>query len=288
MSVPFGSERTALSRAWEESSRHRPRIYAELLPNIRRVSLAVELPSLSDENTRITIAHEAVRDGDADRKVSLVSVVHQGLSTSLALPAAVQVPEHDGRAHPGLVAQSSERVLFPSPQKRIGKTSYIWRLALAPGSADALGSGLGDFVGVPLSAVDCQPGAALHCWKCGQKAAIVPSGRVKAWKDLPDEGWAEMMDFWHCHKPQVATKEAAQRTHGLRNGKAVETSEDDLASRGYGANSKIAPSPGLALIDISTIWCSTEDCTGVGVSEISRRLRFRKMHHASPTGHIRS
>ena len=25
--------------------------------------------------------------------------------------------------------------------------------------------------------------------------------RITKWKDLPSGNWADMMDFWHCHKP---------------------------------------------------------------------------------------
>lgn len=27
---------------------------------------------------------------------------------------------------------------------------------------------------------------------------------IKVWKQLPSEHWAELMDFWHCHKPHTA------------------------------------------------------------------------------------
>lgn len=37
------------------------------------------------------------------------------------------------------------------------------------------------------------------CQQCD--SAILSCSGISAWKALPSETWAEMMDFWHCHKP---------------------------------------------------------------------------------------
>lgn len=44
----------------------------------------------------------------------------------------------------------------------------------------------------------CKPSGML-CSNCGN--VLVRSGQIKHYKALPSENWAEMMDFWHCHKP---------------------------------------------------------------------------------------
>lgn len=35
------------------------------------------------------------------------------------------------------------------------------------------------------------------CRLCGKELS------TKIWKDMPSEHWAELMDFWHCHKPDA-------------------------------------------------------------------------------------
>lgn len=40
-----------------------------------------------------------------------------------------------------------------------------------------------------------------HCHK-----TLIQESQVQQLNDLPSESWAEMMDFWHCHKPSDDTK----------------------------------------------------------------------------------
>lgn len=42
----------------------------------------------------------------------------------------------------------------------------------------------------------------LCCGKC--QALLVSSKNCKKINDMPSEYWAELMDYWHCHKPPVA------------------------------------------------------------------------------------
>lgn len=43
------------------------------------------------------------------------------------------------------------------------------------------------------------------------------------WKDLPSGNWADMMDFWHCHKPETEFKQtdAGNKYVGLQGGYAA-------------------------------------------------------------------
>jgi hypothetical protein len=50
----------------------------------------------------------------------------------------------------------------------------------------------------PINAEDFGEAAALRC-----QCDTVWLGRPLAVKALPSEQWAELMDFWHCHKPHV-------------------------------------------------------------------------------------
>ncbi|KAK9472524.1 HECT-like ubiquitin-conjugating enzyme-binding-domain-containing protein [Dipodascopsis tothii] len=50
---------------------------------------------------------------------------------------------------------------------------------------------------VPLPA-GALAGRPLECAACGHELLAADARRAL---DLPSENWAEMMDFWHCHKP---------------------------------------------------------------------------------------
>jgi hypothetical protein len=76
---------------------------------------------------------------------------------------------------------------------------------------------------------------------------------LKTWKDLPSENWAEMMEFWHCHKPH---------DHDAKD-------EDSLGKKGYGASSAIAAQPSVGLVDQTSFLVSEVDCTGLLVSLIA-------------------
>lgn len=47
--------------------------------------------------------------------------------------------------------------------------------------------------------------------KCAQCGAVVVRNATQSlhWNPLPSETWAEMMDFWHCHKPSEPKAGAA-------------------------------------------------------------------------------
>lgn len=44
-----------------------------------------------------------------------------------------------------------------------------------------------------------QPSFSLTCVNCGNK--ILDSDKLTHISEMPSEIWAELMDFWHCHKP---------------------------------------------------------------------------------------
>ncbi|KAI3332268.1 ubiquitin-conjugating enzyme E2C-binding protein [Xylariaceae sp. AK1471] len=186
-------------------------IYAELLSNIRQVSVGCTLPTPVSTTTRATVA--------ADGKV--LTVAHDGLSQSLQLP--------------GVVASSSQL-----PVKSLGDTRLSWRLPLAALSTSRVLPTSEE--SVPWSATDLEQGSAVVCRTC--KSTIVEAGTLQVWKDLPSENWAEMMEFWHCHKPQ-------EHKH----------SNDDqhLTNRGYGASSRIAAQPGVGFVDLTSFLLADSD-----------------------------
>ena len=107
----------------------------------------------------------------------------------------------------------------------------------------------------PWSALVLRPGASVLCRKC--KAVIVEQDNLKEWKDLPSENWAEMMEFWHCHKPDHA------HAHN-----------ESLASRGYGANSRISAQDGVGFVNLTSFLLSKKD---VSASTVSASLFDHRM-----------
>lgn len=111
---------------------------------------------------------------------------------------------------------------------------------------------------VPWTSTSLGDAVELRCLAC--KGILVHGGCVKVWKDLPSEGWAEMMDLWHCHKPN-------------------EPEDGDLghlkgSSKGYAAGSKLLARPGIGLVDTLTFLLDRGDCTGVKVRSYLFRSLF--------------
>lgn len=193
-------------------------LYAEVLANIRQVTLYASLQSERNEETKVDIA--------SDRKT--ISVTHDGETSSIFLPTAIS-----GSAN------------LTIPAKRAKELSL--RLEIAPLSelaprADAIDDE------VPWSATSLKASTTLSCRNCNH-ALNTPSTTV-SWRDLPSENWAEMMDFWHCHRPhdnQHADNAAA-------------------SSKGYGTSNTIHASSGAALVDTLSFLVAEADFPGVKVS----------------------
>ncbi|WYZ34528.1 hypothetical protein EsH8_I_000804 [Colletotrichum jinshuiense] len=203
-------------------SQDAPSIYAELLANIRQLSIAVSLPSPAGTHTGGIVGPDG----------ATLELQHAGAQASFVLP---------GRVHAAGAA-------LPTPPP--GSRAISWRLPLAESSALPTRSPHDE--PVPWTAVDLLPGSPVACRSCS--APLVPEGKAREWKDLPSENWAEMMDFWHCHKP-TDHEHAEDHEH--------------LARRGYGANSSIAAQPGIGMVDLTSFLFSESDCTGLTFSSSS-------------------
>ncbi|KAL2212372.1 ubiquitin-conjugating enzyme E2C-binding protein [Sarocladium strictum] len=194
-------------------------IYAELLSNLRQLSVVASLPSHSDGTTSASLSSDGLR----------LTVSHQGQTQEIKLPerpiaSALQVPE----------ARSTE---------------VSWRLRLPPLDQPPPRFTLEDQP-LPWNARDIQRGSAVTCRAC--KASLINAGRIAEWKDLPSDNWAEMMEFWHCHKP-------------VDHNNPSEGAEADgkTTNKGYGANNVISAQQGIGLIDVTSFVLSTDDCSAV-------------------------
>ena len=200
-------------------------IYAELLSNIRQISVIAVLPIPSNNQTTVALS--------SDRQQ--IALQHGGQTTTLTLP---------GQVHP------TAQLQLPA----LGKTELSWRLPLAgqPTRSEA------PDVEAPWPAQGLEADLEISCREC--RAVFVGKGTVKTWKDLPSENWAEMMEFWHCHKPddEPSGHEGHDHSHSHTH--------DPNTSKGYGANSKFIAKAGLGFVDIQTFLLAESDCRNYEVS----------------------
>lgn len=190
-------------------------LYVELLSNIGQVTAFTTLPSDSDLDTSAGLS----ADGRS------LSITHGGSKVGVRLPCKV-------------LESPALRLPFA-----VGTKEFSLRLQVA---RDASQNVQGD-EDVPWSASHLTSDSRITCLVCNQSFLGVSS---PIWKDLPSENWAEMMDFWHCHKPNNEEDLGAQG-QGL--------------AKGYAASNQLAPSRGVGLVDISNIILVKSDCSGIQV-----------------------
>ncbi|KAI1386211.1 ubiquitin-conjugating enzyme E2-binding protein [Hypoxylon trugodes] len=208
-------------------------IYAELLSNIKQVSVGCSLSTPISPDTRATVSSDGL----------VLTVNHDGLERSLRLPERVAVNKQ--LPIPNLKAQS-----------------LSWRLPLATALNRPI-IPITEEQNVPWSANDLQPESPVTCRTC--HTTIVQSGTIKVWKDLPSENWAEMMEFWHCHKPH-------DHSHGHE--------DDNLTSKGYGASSKISAQTNVGFVDLTSFLLSSTDISTSAITKIvSSDLKSESEEH---------
>ncbi|KAI2473050.1 ubiquitin-conjugating enzyme E2-binding protein [Annulohypoxylon bovei var. microspora] len=210
------------------SSSHSILIYAELLSNIRQVSVGCSLPTPSQVATSAIVSSDGL----------VFTIHHDGVEASVRLPGRVNSPK-----------------LLRAQQ--LGTKSLSWRLPLATTPDHNVIPVLEEQT-VPWSANDLQPESTITCRTC--RATIIESGTIKVWKDLPSENWAEMMEFWHCHKPH---------DHGHGHG---HDHDEDLTSKGYGASSRISAQPSVGFVDLTSFLLSETDVSASNIIKSSSSL----------------
>lgn len=199
-------------------------MYAELLSNIRQVSVIASLPTPSTPDTRATLSDDRLQ----------LRLVHNGATVLLILPAQVA-------AVPSL------------QQPKLGNREISWRLGLPNTTSTYHGADSAGNPSAPWSASTLSEQSLISCRKC-RNSLLATEGSVKSWKDLPSENWAEMMDFWHCHKPSIHKKHTADGHHVTH-----------LDEKGYGANTRFMARRGVGFVDLTYLLLSKEDCPGVKV-----------------------
>ena len=240
-------------------------VHAELLPNIRQTTLYISLPA----HTQLQSLEPTISLSESRRAVTVsLPAPFDHVSETIKLPARVH--------------EASRRVLVDGRQRAAGtqegskgdngNREMSFRMQIDPADAACLVPGeeiTGDYV--PWMAGDMGPLARLRCRGCenvvldskcsGFSAASADSdvngtastGRV--WKDLPSGNWAEMMDFWHCHKP-----DSHDHDHGDNT---VSIEERNSQVKGYGAANHVVAARGTVLVDVPTFLVAESDCTGL-------------------------
>lgn len=237
-------------------------IYAELLPNIRQVSVVASLPSPCNSSTRALLLNDGSR----------IHVTHCDDSWLLELPAAV-VQAGDGGGSTVLplkpAADDSCKLTWRFP---LDLSSPITSSSVSPLPAtlkrSATPAGVTDS-SVPWEAVTMAAGSTVRCRQCA--ALLVPGENIRDWKDLPSANWAEMMEFWHCHKPddhsgKVGHHHSDHHQDGHRVNGGEKADEQTLAKRGYGANSTIQAQQAVGFVDLMSFLFAEEDCRGIEIT----------------------
>jgi len=194
-----------------------------LLSNIRQVSVIASFQTPSTPDTKATISEDRLQ----------LELIHNGATVLLVLPAQV-------------AAVSSLQ------QPKLGSNEISWRLALPSIALTNTRAPSVDSPSAPWSANALAEQSHVSCLKC--ENPLLAAGSIQSWKDLPSENWAEMMDFWHCHKPSVPKKHAANGSH-----------DTHLEEKGYGANARFMARHGVGYVDLIYLLVAKEDCLGVKV-----------------------
>ena len=195
-----------------------PGIYAELLLNIRQVTILVTLPSNCNGTTKLELL--------SDRKS--ISVTHDSEHTEIILPH--QLADNVILKLPPIPAKElSFRLPFDGNHRRYAETR----------------TGQDELSSWPASSMT--PMTQIGCRSCSTSLLMAS---VKSWKDLPSENWAEMMDFWHCHKPDV---ESAQPL------------DPQGVTKGYSASNRLGPAAGVGLVDVTSFLLLRGDLVSIKV-----------------------
>ena len=193
-------------------------LYAELLLNIRQVTVLAILPSNCNASTRMWLGH--------DQRTLILR--HDDEESTIELPCSV--------------AKDAKLKLPSAAAKELSFRLVVSDAARLPAQAELVTDCNDPWPSSKLSSE-----TQVTCRSCG---TLLVNG-VKAWKHLPSADWADMMDFWHCHKPSAVDR------------------DDDYAgrSKGYAAANALGPTTGSGLVGVGHLFVSDMDCTGIKVGQ---------------------
>ncbi|KAF2636710.1 hypothetical protein P280DRAFT_472921 [Massarina eburnea CBS 473.64] len=206
-------------------------LYAELLLHIRTVTLFASLRTVHTRETKAKLSTDGCE----------IIVSHEGEEARIRVPIQVQ---GGGDAALQLPAQppSKELTLRLQVEEKEG-TDLLGAL-----QSEERKHNIVPWDGATLNGMK---GVEIQCNSCG--GAVLGETKVREWRDLPNENWAEMMDFWHCHKPDE---------HHLHD----HTHDAVVGKKGYAAGNRLQAVEGLGFVDLASFLLKEEDCEGAQVS----------------------
>ncbi|KAI4920589.1 hypothetical protein J4E85_009356 [Alternaria conjuncta] len=206
-------------------------LYAELLLHIRTVTLFASLRTNFSRSTDAKLSSDG----------SYITVSHEGQSASIRLPinvkgggdAALELPSQPPTKELTLRLQLEEKEgsdLLGTLQREDRQANIVpWD-----------GASLNDAKDVEMSCKGCD-------------GILVAKGKIQQWRDLPNENWAEMMDFWHCHKPDE---------HHLHD----HMHDEVVGQKGYAAGNRLQAMGGVGFVDLASFLLAESDCEGAQLS----------------------
>lgn len=202
-------------------------LYVEHLLNIRTLSIQANLTTVSNKETNATLS--------ADGKI--LSLTHEGESASITLPIVLS-PSRASTVTLTIPAVPSKTLTF-RVQLEEKESQLNGNTPLNNASADQANviPWMSDSLGVETQ---------ILCREC--RTVLVGKDIPRIWKDLPSEGWAEMMEFWHCHKPHEPHDAGSH------------------VKKGYAADAKVALDVGVGMVDPLDVLLAPGDCSNVEVS----------------------
>jgi ubiquitin-protein ligase E3 D len=197
-------------------------IYAELLLNIRTISLVIVLQTASNHETTAVLS----ADGHS------VTVTHDGHSASISLPTQME-------------GGGSAALDLPStPAKDL--TLRLQLQEKSPGLLRLDDLGRESCIPWMSNEMMAMHDSRLLCRYCSV-VILNTSSKIKEWRDLPNESWAEMMEFWHCHKPHEDSK----------------NHDESSQTKGYSATQYLQIESGRAFVSPSYFLVKPSDCSNV-------------------------
>jgi hypothetical protein len=210
-------------------------LYAEHLVHIRAITIHASLPTCTDEDTKATLS----ADG------ATLTLAHHGECASIKLPVATTTT-----TTLALPSAPARNISF-----RIQLQHDYNRDQEQPNPRPPLDHTEQNCNTIPWSAPSLNPDVQIACRYCD--TPVLPRANVRVWKDLPSENWAEMMDFWHCHRPHVPPNE-----------------DHSTSNKGYSAGSTLALQSGVGMVDPVDFVLAVEDCANLEVGYISPLFLF--------------
>ncbi|KAI2786620.1 hypothetical protein POX_g09008 [Penicillium oxalicum] len=235
-------------------------LHAELLPNIRQVTLYVTLPRLP----ALEGVQPQIQLSESCKSVTVsLPEPWNHVSETLKLPARVASATRQN---------TNLRMSTPSTpaQPADSGLEYSLRMMIHPSDVATATPDVVSDEYVPWTAADMTPLTRMRCRGCGtpfmkdggSEESVngeLPSVRSEwLWKDLPSGNWAEMMDFWHCHKPDPHEHDPKSEADA-----ALKLEGETAQMKGFGAASRVEAIPGTVLIDVASFLLSEADCTNL-------------------------